>query len=127
MAMQNRTREQTPRRGWPIPAALVALSAIPLIFVALRLLQLAGGPELIPAEERFAEFPLAVALHILAELEGHFADLPKAEPLIKSLGALIVLPHAEHYGAGRLGLGYIESPAYQGGSQPGTNPFFYNV
>ena len=65
MTTQNRTRKQTPRLGWPVPAALVALSAIPLIVGALRLLQLAGGPELIPAEERFAGFPLAVALHIL--------------------------------------------------------------
>ena len=65
MTTQNRTREQTPRPGWPVPAALMALSAIPLIAGTLRLLQLAGGPELIPAEERFAEFPLAVALHIL--------------------------------------------------------------
>jgi len=65
MTTQNRMREQTPRLVWPVPAALVALSAIPLVAGALRLLQLAGGPELIPAEERFAEFPLAIALHIL--------------------------------------------------------------
>ena len=65
MTTQNRTREQTPRPGWPVPVALAALSAIPLITGALRLLQLAGGPELIPAEERFAGFPLPVALHIL--------------------------------------------------------------
>ena len=65
MTTQNRTREQTPRPGWPVPAALIALSAIPLVAGTLRLLQLAGGPELIPAEERFAEFPLAVALHLL--------------------------------------------------------------
>lgn len=65
MTTQNRTREQSPRPGWPVPVALAALSAIPLIIGALRLLQLAGGPELIPAEERFAGFPLPVALHIL--------------------------------------------------------------
>ena len=65
MTTQNRTREQTPRLGWPVPAALVALTAIPLIVGTLRLLQLAGGAELIPAEERFAGFPLPVALHIL--------------------------------------------------------------
>ena len=65
MTTQNPTRPQTPRLGWPIPAALVALSAIPLIAGTLRLLQLAGGAELIPAEERFADFPLPVALHIL--------------------------------------------------------------
>ena len=66
MTTQNRTREQAPRPGWAVPAALVALSCIPLIAGTLRLLQLAGGPALIPAEARFAEFPLAVALHILS-------------------------------------------------------------
>ena len=65
MTTQSRTREQSPRPGWPVPVALAALSAIPLISGALRLLQLAGGPEVIPAEERFAGFPLPVALHIL--------------------------------------------------------------
>jgi uncharacterized membrane protein len=65
MTTENRTRKQSPRPGWPVPAALAALSAIPLISGALRLVQLAGGPELIPAEERFAGFPLPVALHIL--------------------------------------------------------------
>jgi len=65
MTTQNRTRVQRPRPGWPVPVALAAISAIPLIIGALRLLQLAGGPEVIPAEERFAGFPLPVALHIL--------------------------------------------------------------
>ena len=65
MTTQSRTREQAPRLGWAVPAGLVALSCIPLIAGTLRLLQLAGGPALIPAEARFAEFPLAVALHIL--------------------------------------------------------------
>ena len=64
MTTQRRTREQRPRPNWPVPVALSALSAIPLIVGALRLLQLAGGPELIAAEERFAGFPLPVALHI---------------------------------------------------------------
>jgi hypothetical protein len=30
--------------GWPVPAALVALSAIPLTAGTLRPIQLAGGP-----------------------------------------------------------------------------------
>ena len=52
-------------RSWPIPVALVGLSAIPLTAGMLRLLQLAGGPAVIPADPRFAGFPLALVLHIL--------------------------------------------------------------
>jgi uncharacterized membrane protein len=53
-------------RGWPVPAALAALSAIPLAAGALRLLQLAGGPDLIPADDRFTGFPAALVVHIVA-------------------------------------------------------------
>ena len=60
----------TPQRagrplGWPVPAALVGLSAIPLAAGAVRLVQLAGGPELIPADHRFTGFPAALILHIV--------------------------------------------------------------
>ncbi len=55
----------TRERSWPVPAALVALSAIPLTAGALRLVQLAGGPELIPANDRFADFPLPLVMHIV--------------------------------------------------------------
>ena len=65
MTIPNPTRPQSPRPGWPVPAALAALSAIPLIIGIMRLVQLAGGPELIAAEERFGTFPLPVVLHIL--------------------------------------------------------------
>lgn len=65
MTTRNRTRQQSPRSGWPVPVALIALSAIPLVMGSLRLVQLAGGPELIAADERFATFPLPVVLHVL--------------------------------------------------------------
>jgi len=65
VSARNRTRQQSPRSGWPVPVALVALSAIPLVMGSLRLVQLAGGPELIAADERFATFPLPVVLHVL--------------------------------------------------------------
>ena len=55
----------TGERRWPVPVALVALSAIPLVAGALRLLQLAGGPALIPANHRFAGFPLPLVAHIV--------------------------------------------------------------
>ncbi len=50
--------------GRLVPAALIALSAIPLTAGVLRLVQLSGGPELIPADDRFAGFPAALILHI---------------------------------------------------------------
>ena len=65
MTTPDRTRQQSPGPGWPVPFALAALSAIPLIMGSLRLVQPAGGPELMAAEERFATFPLPVVLHIL--------------------------------------------------------------
>ena len=52
-------------RSWPVPVVLVALSAIPLTAGALRLVQLAGGPAAIPADHRFAGFPLPLVVHIV--------------------------------------------------------------
>jgi uncharacterized membrane protein len=52
-------------RSWPVPVVLVALSAIPLTAGTLRLIQLAGGPAAIPADHRFAGFPLPLVVHIV--------------------------------------------------------------
>lgn len=51
--------------GWPVPAGLIALSLIPLIAGTLRLVQLAGGPALMPVDHRFADAPVALVAHIL--------------------------------------------------------------
>jgi uncharacterized membrane protein len=68
-------------RGWPVPAALVALSAIPLAAGALRLIQLTGGPQVIPADARFAPFPAALVLHVVGAatyaLVGAFQFVPR--------------------------------------------------
>jgi hypothetical protein len=53
------------RRGWPLAAALVLLSAVPLAAGTLRLVQLAGGPDLIPADDRFGTVPVALLVHIV--------------------------------------------------------------
>ena len=53
------------QRSWGVPAALVALSIIPLTAGTLRLIQLAGGPELIPADSRFSS-PLPLIIHIVS-------------------------------------------------------------
>ncbi len=69
------------RRSWPVPASLVALSAIPLAAGSLRLVQLAGGPALIPADDRFTGFPAALVLHIVGAtvfaLVGAFQFVPR--------------------------------------------------
>jgi uncharacterized membrane protein len=54
------------RGSWPVTMALLALSAIPLTAGTLRLLQLAGGPVVIPADHRFDAFPLPLVVHIVA-------------------------------------------------------------
>jgi uncharacterized membrane protein len=54
------------KRSWPLPVALLILSAIPLTAGALRLIQLAGGPAVIPADHRFGDFPIPLVMHILA-------------------------------------------------------------
>jgi uncharacterized membrane protein len=64
LAAQPRRRSRP--RTWPVPAGLLALSAIPLLAGSLRLVQLAGGPVLIPADQRFADNPAPLGIHILA-------------------------------------------------------------
>ncbi len=55
----------TRERSWPVPLGLVALSAVPLTAGALRLVQLTGGPAVIPANHRFDSFVLPLVLHIV--------------------------------------------------------------
>jgi uncharacterized membrane protein len=61
--------------------SLVVLSAIPLTAGTLRLVQLAGGPEIMPADRRFAGLPVALVLHILGAavfaLVGAFQFVPR--------------------------------------------------
>lgn len=67
--------------GWPVPAALVVLSAVPLTFGTLRLVQLAGGPEVMPDDDRFIGFPVALAVHVAGSavfaLVGAFQFAPR--------------------------------------------------
>jgi uncharacterized membrane protein len=59
----------------------VALATIPLTAGTLRLIQLAGGPEIMPADHRFDGLPLALVLHILGAavfaLVGAFQFAPR--------------------------------------------------
>jgi uncharacterized membrane protein len=63
-----RTPQQSrpsPKRSWPVPVALILLSLVPLLAGTLRVVQLLGGPVLIPADHRFADFPLPLIVHIV--------------------------------------------------------------
>ena len=69
------------RSGWPVAVGLIVLSVIPLTAGALRLIQLAGGPAVRPADPRFDAFPIALVLHIggsaVFALVGAFQFVPR--------------------------------------------------
>jgi uncharacterized membrane protein len=70
----------TRERSWPVPVALIALSAIPLTAGTLRLIQLAGGPAVIPADHRFAGFPIPLVVHILGATTYALGGIPQLAP-----------------------------------------------
>ncbi len=49
-----------------VPAALVVLSLVPVIAGSLRVLEIAGGPHLLPANPRIDALPAPVVVHIIA-------------------------------------------------------------
>ncbi|MDT5025495.1 MAG: hypothetical protein QOE61_1921 [Micromonosporaceae bacterium] len=51
---------------WRVPVALVVLSFIPVVAGSLRLLEVAGGPQLLPANPRIDAVPVPVVVHIVA-------------------------------------------------------------
>ncbi|WP_343048250.1 DUF2306 domain-containing protein [Cellulomonas humilata] len=55
-----------PRHAWRIPAGLILLSLVPMLAGAIRLAELAGGPEVTPDNARFVTMPLPVVVHIVA-------------------------------------------------------------
>ena len=74
-------RRSGARSGWRLAVGLVVLSVIPLTAGALRLVELAGGPELRPPDPRFGEVPVALVVHIVGSalfaLVGILQFLPR--------------------------------------------------
>ena len=74
------TRPRSPRAAWLVPLGLILLTFIPMFSGALRLTQLGGGPQVIPAAARFTESPIPVVLHIVSatlfSLVGAFQFVP---------------------------------------------------
>ena len=56
------------RRSWPLVALLLVLSAIPVMSGTLRLIEVAGGPAVMPANHRYGDFPLPLVLHIVGAI-----------------------------------------------------------
>ncbi|WP_107771059.1 DUF2306 domain-containing protein [Nocardioides sediminis] len=67
--------------GWRLPVALVVLCLVPVTSGTLRLVQLAGGPEIMPADDRWAGWPVALVVHIVGSavfaLVGAFQFVPR--------------------------------------------------
>ncbi len=65
---------------WLVPAALIFISIIPVIFGSLRLAELTGGAAVTPANQRFFDSPVPVLIHIPAaivySLLGAFQFVP---------------------------------------------------
>ena len=70
-----------PRANWRVPAALLVLSAIPVLGAVVRVGELAGGVEITPANARFFAAPLPVLVHVLSAsvylVLGAFQFVPK--------------------------------------------------
>lgn len=78
-----------PRRGgvgWRIAIGLTLLSAIPLTAGALRLLQVAGGPDLMPADPRFDVFPVALIVHIVGSAVFALVGIGQFTPALRRRG-----------------------------------------
>lgn len=54
------------RFSWAVPLALVLLSVVPVISGALRLVEVLGGPEIMPDNPRIDAMPAPVVAHIVA-------------------------------------------------------------
>ncbi len=54
------------RSNWRVVAALVALGTIPVIAGSLRLVELSGGAEAMPPDDRYTASPLPVVVHIVS-------------------------------------------------------------
>jgi uncharacterized membrane protein len=52
--------------SWRVPLALVVLSLIPVISGSLRLIEAAGGPQLMPVNPRIDASPALLVVHVLA-------------------------------------------------------------
>jgi uncharacterized membrane protein len=64
-APPRRPGRRTRRSDWWVPLPLIALSLIPIVFGTLRLIEVFGGPHVMPANPRIAASPSPAVVHVL--------------------------------------------------------------
>jgi len=111
------------RTGWALPAALLALCFVPVASGILRLVQLAGGPAVIPADDRFVGWPVALVTHIVGSglfaLVGAFqlvASIRRRHPAWHRRAGRVLAVVGLLVGSSALWLTLFYDP------QPGTGP-----
>jgi uncharacterized membrane protein len=52
--------------SWRVPTALIAITIIPLVAGSLRLVEVFGGAQLLPANPRIAASPVPLVLHVVS-------------------------------------------------------------
>jgi len=65
-ARQTKVPARKASTRWLVPTGLVLLVVIPLASGALRMMELAGGPKIMPANPPMVAMPLPVVVHILS-------------------------------------------------------------
>jgi hypothetical protein len=53
------------KSSWSVPLVLVVLSLIPVISGSLRLVEIAGGPQLMPTNPRIVASPAPLVVHVV--------------------------------------------------------------
>jgi uncharacterized membrane protein len=113
------TTRSTRSAGWWVPYALVTLVVVPAIAGSLRLVELAGGPQLLPADPRITASPVPVVVHIVSAVSyavlGAFqfsASLRRRRPRWHKVAgrALVVLGLAVAFSALWMTLFYPRQP-----------------
>lgn len=61
------------RSGWGAPAALIALIAIPAVSGTLRIVEITGGPHILPENPRITASPAPLVVHVVSALFFAFA------------------------------------------------------
>jgi hypothetical protein len=65
LKMKVKSNTKPTSAAWLVPVGLILLSVMPLILGALRLSELAGGPQIIPANAEFVATPWPVVVHVV--------------------------------------------------------------